>query len=325
MATVLTWLSSGVGTKTGTTLAAFITDVVALFNSYSSNPNYLWQVASSSTAGNPHWIVLKRKSGAAGRILIVAWTSAPAGNNAAILDTTPNTNNIFLAWFPNGNVDTPSNLTAASGTIMGNDTGVVKCVAMGQLATLYGASRLPFYFESAEAVWFGFSTGGGTTVSGGGAGDILIDGAGNAYGGVYGVGSGDNLGTFGSTTSPLPWGTTSILAGDNTAACRTNYGAANRLYFHAYAPSGAWANSAVGASDILTETSSSKAWFVPVLLLSRVKGEGFVLRLRQVAMGPGTVGPFTTYNTTGPVVAARQFCSNSAGGNGFPWMANFEV
>ena len=33
----------------------------------------------------------------------------------------------------------------------------------------------------------------------------------------------------------------------------------------------------------------------------------------------------SVYNTTGPVVAARQFSNQTAGGNGFPWFTNFKI
>lgn len=325
MATVLTWLHSGVGTKTGTTVAAFINDFVSVFNTYSSDPNYLWQVASSSTAGNPHWIVLKRKSGAAGRILIVIWTSAPAGNNAAILDTTPTNNAAYVAWFPNGNVDTPSNLTAASGTIMGSDTGAVKVGTWGTIATLYSAGFQPFYFDSAEAVWFGTQDPTSTTAYMSGAGDILLDGAGNAYGGTYGS-NGFSLVNFANQNSAvMTYQANTVSAGASTnASVRTNYGSSNRAYFHAQVPNG-WANIAIGPFDVLTDTATSKAWFVPVVLIGQTKGEGFVLRLRQVAFGPGTSGAFSAYSTTGPVVAARQFNARTTGGNGYPWFTNFDI
>jgi hypothetical protein len=329
MATLLTWLNGGLGTKVGTTNADFINDFVATFNANLANPNYLWQVASSSTAGNPHSIVLKPKSGAAGRILVVLWTSAPAGNNSAILDVAPTTNTAYLAWFPNGNVDTPSNLTAASGTIMGSDANAVKCVAMGTISTIYAAGLRPFYFDSAEAIWLGTQDPTSATLYGAGAGNILVDGGGTAYGGVYGsstAGFAFHLfGQGGTLNSTCGWSSSSVSAGSTSPCIRTNYGSANRVYFHAFKPSGAWAAQAVSSSDVLTDTANTKAWFVPVVLLGLTKGEGFALRLRQVAFGPGASSAFSAYSTTGPVVAARQFNAATAGGSGYPWMTNFEV
>lgn len=324
MSATLTWASSGAGTKTGTTVAALIGDLVTLVNSKSGDSTFSWQVASSNTATSPNYIVLKPKSGAAGRILLAVWTSAPAGNNAAILDGAPTTNALYGAWFPSGNVDTPSNLTAASGTILGDDSGCVKVWAAMTVATIYGASIQPFYFDSAEAVLFAFQNPGGTTCNFAAAGSILVDASDNAYGGVLSYAT-TTISGFGGTTSPANWATTKPAANSATPCARTNYGATNRVYFHAWSPSGTWASAAVSSTDILTDTANSKAWFVPVQMLGQTKGEGFVLKLRQIAYGPGATGPLTPYNTTGPVVQARQINLATSGGNGFPWATNFKL
>jgi len=325
MAAILTWQNSGLGTKTGTTVAAFINDMVSLMNTYVANPAYLWQIASSSTAGNPHWIVYKRKAGSAGRILHVIWTSAPAGNNAAILDAAPVANQVYIAWFPNGNVDTPSNLLAASGTILGDDTGCVKVALGSAVSTIYQTNVQPFYFESNEAIYFGWQNPATATTYAQAAGNLIVDGADVEYGATFSTGS-NSLANFGTASSLMPWTTSANFAGSGTlVTVRTNYGSANRVYYSAMQPSGPWASSVVGPNDILTDTATSRVWFVPVQLLGLTKGEGFVLKFRQVAWGPGTVGAFTAYNTTGPVVQARQFNATTAGGNGWPWLVNFRV
>lgn len=325
MSATLTWYNSGLGTKTGTTVAALINDIVSLVNSYSGDANFSWQVASSSTAASPNYVVLKRKDGSAGRILLVIWTSAPAGNNAAILDQAPSSNSLYGAWFPSGNVDTPSNLTASSGTILGNDSGCTKVWAPMVVGAVYAASFQPFYFDSAEAVFFGFQNPAAAALYGSGAGDLLVDASDNAYGCVVGYGSAQNLSNFSTTTATMIWSALKPNAGATGACVRTNYGASGRVYFQAYAPSSSWAAANVSSTDILTDTSNSKAWFVPVQLLGQTKGEGFVLKLRQFGYGPGTSGAFTPYNTTGPVVAARQFNAATAGGNGYPWFTNFKL
>lgn len=324
MSGTLTWYNSGLGTKTGTTVAALISDLVTLISSKSGDANFSWEVASSNTATSPNYVVLKRKGGSAGRVLLAVWTSAPAGNNAAILDAAPTTNSLYGAWFPAGNVDTPSNLTASSGTILGDDTGVVKVWPAMVASTVYGATVQAFYFDSAEAVVFGFQAPTGPQCYFAAVGDILVDAADSAYGATFSlvVGSASN---FASVTSPVPYSSTKPAASSATACARTNYGSSDRTYFFAYAPSGTWASVAVSSTDILTDTSNAKAYFVPIQMLGQTKGEGFVLKLRQMALGPGTTSAFTPYNTTGPVVAARQFNAATAGGNGFPWLTNFKL
>lgn len=325
MSATLSFASSGLGTKTGTTSATLIADLVTLINSKSGDSNFKWQVASSNSVTTPLYIVLKPKSGAAGRILLVIWTSAPAGNNAAILDQAPTTNALYGAYFPAGNVDTPSNLAASSGTILGDDTGAVKVWATMTVATIYAASIQPFYFDSDEGCYFAFQNPAAAAVYMSGAGALIVDAADNAYNCVVGFGT-TALNTIGAANSTvMAWSVATAAAGNNTACVRTNYGASNRTYYIGLAPAGNWANVAISSTDILTDTANSRAYFVPIQLLGQVKGGGFELKLRQLGLGPGTVGAFTVYNTTGPAVAARQVNAATAGGNGYPWLTNFKL
>lgn len=327
MSATLTWQNSGIGAKTGTTVAALIADIVSIVSSKSGDAAFAWQVASSNTATSPNYVVLKRKSGAAGRVLMVVWTSAPAGNNAAILDAAPSVNNLYTAFFPAGNVDTPSNLTASSGTIMGDDTAAVKVGSAQTVTTIYGSSVQPFFFDSSEAIFIGFGNPANVlSVYGVGAGYLLVDAADSEYAAVVSFGN-NALHNFSSPTGVLGWQATAQAAGTSSAGyARTNYGSANRTYFSAYQPTGAgWASQTIGTSDIMTDTSLSRAYFVPVQLIGQTKGEGFILKLRQIGFGPGASGAFSVYNTTGPVVAARQFSPVTAGGSGFPWFTNFKL
>jgi hypothetical protein len=324
MSATLTWASSGLGTKTGTTNGALIDDLVTLIGSKSGDSNFSWEVASSNNGASPLYVVLKRKDASAGRILLVIWSSAPAGNNSAILDAAPTTNALYGAYFPSGNVDSPSNLTASSGTIMGNDSGAVKVWASMGVGTIYAALLQPFYFDSAEAVVFGFQNPASGTCVLGGAGALIVDASDNAYDAVISY-STSSVASFGAATTNMGWSSLTTNASTSAPCVRTNYGSSNRVYFHAYAPSAGWAAAPVGSADILTDTANSRAYFVPQQLLGQTKGEGFVLKLRQIAMGPGTTGPLTPYNVTGPVVTARQFNAATAGGNGYPWMTNFKL
>lgn len=327
MSATLTWFNSGFGTKTGTTRADYINNLNTLFAANLSDSNFSWQVASVSTAGNPNYIVLKRKDGSAGRILIVAYTGTPAGANTAIFDVAAAsvaTTGAYIAWFPSGNVDSPSNLTAASGTILGNDANAVKVSAGGATATVYAASLQHFYMDSAEGIWFFTQNPASPNVFGIAAGDLVVDSADNAYGCTIGFG-GSSLNSWGAASSQASFSASVIQAGNTaTNGVRTNYGSSNRVYFHANAPTG-WANVAVSSTDILTDTATNRAWFVPQQLIGQTKGEGFVLKHRQIAFGPGTVGPFQIYQTTGPTVQARQCNGATVGGNGYPWLTNFKL
>lgn len=325
MSAILSWASSGLGTKTGTAIGNLFADLVTLINAVSGGAAFSWQVASSNTASTPYHIVLKPKAGGAGRILLVAWSSAPAGNNAAILDGAPTTNSLYGAYFPAGNVDTPSNLSAASGTILGVDTGVVKLWAGLTISTIYAASVQAFYFDSAEALVFGFQNPASPNVFIAGAGALIVDNADAAYGAVFSLAA-NSANTWGASQSPvMPWSSTKPLAGSATPCVRTNYGSADRVYWQAWCVSGTWGATVVGANDVLSDTSVSKAYFIGMRLIGNTKGEGPALKMRQIGMGPGTTGPLTPYNTTGPVVAARQLNAATAGGVSFPWLTNFKI
>lgn len=324
MSATLTWFNSGLGAKTGTTANALIDDLVTLFNSKLADANFLWQVASSnSTATSPQYVVLKRKDGSPGRILLVNWSSSPAGNNAAILDQGPATGALYIVWFPNGNVDTPSNLNAASGTILGNDTGCTKVSTYVTTTSVYTTSFQPFYFESAEAIFFGFQNPAAITQYGFGAGNFLVDMADNAYGAVYGCGT-NGFNNFGATSILIPWAGPKPAAGSNTICVRTNYGSTDRTYFQGWSPTG-WAGNITAIQDPLVDAGSNKVWFAPFYLMGQTKGEGIVLKFRQIAIGTFSTGAFTVYNTNGPVVAARQFCAQTAGSYSCAWFTNFKI
>lgn len=329
MSTTLSWASSGAGTKTGTTNALLLDDIDTLITSKSADATFKWEVAGKSNAGTPRYLLLRRKDASAGRIALIIWDSAPANNNVAILDGAPTNGALQFVWFPAGTGTTLSNLTAASGTICGTDTGVVKCVTPGTVANLYAASLQCFYFDSAEAMVFCFQNPAVVLIYAAGAGDLVVDAADTAYGGSFAATSSAPWNNFGvSSQIPFPWTTSTTAAGLSTGngTVRTNYGSSNRQYFMAWIPSSSWVGQTPSVTDVLTDSTTNRAWFLAPQLLGQTKGEGPVLKLRQIAFGPGgTVGPLTAYNTTGPVVAARQATIATTGGNGPPWMVNFKV
>jgi hypothetical protein len=328
MSATLTWASSGLGAKTGTARADFFNDLAALVSSVAPNPAFSWQIASASVAGNPNYIVLKRKDGSPGRILIVGYTGAPAGANTTIFDVAAGsvlTTLPYIAWFPSGNVDTPSNLTSASGTILGNDAGAVKVGPGNTFSPGYGALIQHFLFDSEEGIWFCTQNPGSTVCNYMAAGDLLVDAADVAYGASIGgfTSSFGDLGISGSTQQPFS--ATKPSAGSATQCIRTNHGAANSVYYHGMSPNGVWAAVAPSSTDVLTNTSANKAWFVPIQLIGNAKGGGFVLKHRQFGYGPGTVSALQTYQITGPVTVAVQMNARVTGGNGSPWLTNFKI
>jgi hypothetical protein len=325
MSATLTWFHSGNGTKTGTAVGNLFADLVTLIQATDGGADFSWEYAGSNTGSTPYYVTLKRKDASAGRIFIGSWTSAPAGVQPVLFDSTPTLNQVFVSYFPAGNTDTASNLTAASGTIMGDDTGALKVTPCSTASAIYGTSYVPFYFDCYAGCVFGFANPASATTYPMFAGDLLVDFADNAYP-MCGGGGTNATSALGSTTTPLwAWSATAFSAGNANPSIRTNYGSNNRFYFNAYMPSGSWANTSPSAGDILSDTGSSKRYYAPIHLLGQTKGEGIVLKLRQIAYGTGTTSAYEHYDTSGPVVKARQFSNTTAGATGVPWMTNFKL
>lgn len=325
MSLTLTWYNSGLASKTGTAIGNMFVDVAAMVTAQAANANFSWQVASSNTGSSPYQITLKRKDGSAGRILLVGYSGAPAGINPTLFDVTPVLNGMFGAFFPAGNVDTPSNLSASSGVILGDDTGAVKAWGILTAASAYGASIQPFYFDSYEAVAFGFQNPGTTTCFAGACGYLVIDDSDVAYPSVFSTNGAHLMGASAGTVS-FSWQSTVQTAGSAGQLVRANYSGSNKAYYQGFSPSGLWAQQAIGPSDILTDTSTMAYTTVNVQLLGQTKGEGFKLKLRQIGLGPTTTGAFSVYNASGPVVDARQFCAATAGSTtGAAWFTNYKI
>lgn len=326
MSATLTWFNSGIyGSKSGTTIGACFTDLAALINATDAGADFTWELASSNVGSTPYYVVLKPKGGGAGRILIVSWSSGPAGNHAVLLGGAPTTSVVYVSYFPAGNTDTPSNLTAASGTILGDDTNALKVAPSNAISSLYAASMVPFYFDCAEGCVFGFQNPASSSVYWFAAGNLLVDAADTAYPCVIGGNTNAGSSISSSTAGLMPWTTSTYLGGALTPAVVCNYGSANRVYFQAWHPSAGWASVAPSATDILSNTGVNKRYFAPVHLLGQTKGEGIVLKLRQLAYGPGTTAAFESYSTTGPVVKARQLYAGTTGANGHLWATNFKL
>ena len=211
----LTWYNSGLATKTGTTGTTYLQDLKTLMDSKAADPNFSWEVCDSNfVSANTRYVNMRPKSGAAGRILLVNWITAPGVNNPVLLDQSPTIGGgvVYYAYFPNGNTASPSNLTTA-GVVMGNDTGAVKATGGNNDFQFYGTSLQLWYFDSAEALVFGTQNPASGAAWMFGVGALAVDAADDAYGAVM---------VFGNTqanawgTSMQPWQGTFLNAGFTT-------------------------------------------------------------------------------------------------------------
>lgn len=326
MSSTLTWRRTSAA-KTGTAIANLIDDIVSAVNAVSSDADYKWQVASSNNASTPYYVVLKRKNGDPGRVLIVHWSSSPAGNNSAILDATPSNTQVHMAYFPAGNADSPSNLTASSGTILGDDTGCTKVIPFGPvLSTLYGTNIYPVVWDSEEAVHFTFQNSGNANAYWAAAGGIYVNASDDA---VFGVASSSaTINNFGASSTTQPaYSTSAPSAGGNASTTanvcmRAIVGGANVIYYFAYGMNGGWHQ--LTSNNPMLNSGLNRAWFEPILLLCRDPGIGKNLKLRQFALGVPVTGSFGEYNSSTLTPAAINANGNS-GSTTSPWFCNFKV
>lgn len=327
MSATLTWHSSGLGAKTGTGNADIINDMEALVLANASDPNFKWEVADSENSANPMFLNLKRKDASDGRLLFVIWTSAPAGNNPAILDQAPQTNTMFVAFFPDGNVDTPdnTNLSASSGTIMGDDTNCTKVASVYFISSLYATGNQPFYFDCEDGMIWAFQIPSSSTMYLTGGGNLVVDAADDAYPMVIG-GASANWAGFSGVNPPLPYNSAAISAGSFSAQCiQANYPLGTKgPFFRAFHLSTAWGEN-TSSTDLLLDSGASKAYFEPTPLIGQVRGQGIKLRLRQIGHGPNFADDFATLSGTGPVVKAMQVNSYPSGVPGAMWLTNFKI
>ena len=331
MSATLTWFNSGLFTKssTGATTTLVFTDLNSMFTAKAGDSAFSWQVASANTSSNPFYIVLKPKAGGDGRILIAAWSSAST-YNTAILDQAPQIDTVYMTYFPNGNTDTPAALslnpaTTSAPTILGNDTSVVKFSAGISCGNLYntttGTQQL-WYMDSAEALVIGSQNPSGTVspIYAIGAGYLLVDSSDTTYPASF---TSPGVTNFGNMIGFAPWQASAITSGSSSilSGIKAHFNGSNKTYYQAFHAS--WPGQSSSLS-VLENTATSQAWFVPVSLLGHTKGEGIVLKLRQIGLGPASTTQFATYST-GVGLQARHFSCYTGGNSSAPWFTNFKI
>lgn len=291
--------------------------------------NFKWQVASLSTT-NPFYCVLKRKDGSAGRLLFLSYSSAPANANPPILGSTSITANCpMVCWFPSGNVDTPSNLSAASGTVMGNDAGATGCVLFGP--NIASGNTLT-YWECEDAVVVSYQSTAASTHYAAVGGKCFVDSSDVEIDGVVPFSNNSNgvSGYWSGSSAPVWTNSVPPVAGAVTHAARITFsgGSQNVFYRVSNPPQSFLAQSGSPVNDPLLDTGTTTVWFLNSLwapAYSQPCGKGVYVRLRQIGYGPESSSAFQVYNTTGPTVQARSMLPISGVTAGVPWMTNFKL
>lgn len=328
MSATLTWHQGGGLANSGSASdTQFFTDLKAMFDDKAADSDFKWEVASSNLGSTPRQITLKRKDASDGRILIVMWDSS-APNNPSFANSTPNTGIPYIGYFPNGNVDTPSNLTSTSTPVMGDDTDSVMLANGYYRSSWYNGTTDRFYYMESDAgmvIWVqNPASSGGYWFA---AGDLLVDENDDAFPTTMGSSS-NSLSQWGTTSAAVGWNST--ITGPNTTD--------QQSYAHINSHCGGTPNTkffcpvtynfaaTAPSTNMLRDNTNDKLYFLPIYVKPYGRGSGIVGKFRQLAVGPDASAPFESPNMTGPVVAAIVMDAYNGGAmNGRPWATNFKV
>ena len=167
-----------------------------------------------------------------------------------------------------------------------------------------------------------------------GSGLIAVDYLGNAYAGNF---CNCNGSTQVWSNGPAYVATQITNAGATSFnGLRTNYGAANSLFYLENTAQALWETINSGSTgEYLRDSVNSIVYFYARPLLSGTLGQGATLKLRQVGGGPATLGSFGTsgslsiafysFNGAGNVPMAIVGSNIKSSATDLIWFTNFQI
>ena len=304
----LTWSAPHGDSNLQSTFAATNLGALQLLNQYftalAAFSDVPWQICSFNDSSAPYYLTLKRKSGAAGRILFVVPTSSPGttynpqfGNNLNW-----NSSNMRVAFFQNATSDTPANILATSGDVFTNPSGgsgLGPSFAATSGTNLFGA----WICEDGIVLRYGTAATSAMLIA---VGDLLEDSAGNQAPISIASTAADLSMSASASPTVFTAGGFTLLAG---ASIQLGIG---------------WAPPAA-ISTYLRDSGPKSAWFLPRSLCSfqLPLGEIMKYKLRQIAYGPTPLSSYETLTDTGSVLKAISIFPGTTTGQ--PWLTNFKV
>lgn len=304
----LTWSAPHGDSNLQSTFAATNQGAIQLMNQYFTAlavfSDFPWEICSYEGTTAPWYVTLKRKTGAAGRIIFIAVTSAPGTTyNPQLGSYTWNLTGVRAGFFPLATSDTPANILSTSGDVFTNPSGGS---GLGpNLAMTTGTNYLGgFACEDGLFLRYGPSA---TTAQAFIVGDLLEDHAGAQAPVSLMVtnGSLDGINPFSAASVSTPGGFT-LQSGVT-------------IYFG----TGFSAPSSIGT--YLRDLGPKESWFLPRSLCSSglPLGQSMKYKLRQIAYGPTPIASYEQLTDTGAVLKA--ISTYPAATTGFPWLTNFKV
>lgn len=271
----LTWSASHGDSNLQSTFAATNQGAIQLMNQYftalAAFGDFPWQVASFEGTTSPWQVTLKRKSGAAGRIIFMATTAAPNTNyNPQLGSLSWTAVGVRAGFFPLATSDTPANLLATSGDVFTNPSGGSGLSPNTPMTT---GTNLFSAWGCEDGIFMRYGTAIATT------GNIVV---------------GDMLEDGGGVQSPISWAAnSSTMSGilPNAAATASTAGAFT-LQSGASIHFGAGWEPPTNIGTYLRDNGAKQSWFLPRSLCSfqLALGSAMKFKLRQIAFGPTPIG-----------------------------------
>lgn len=311
MSALVEWRCSAniASTLTSPTQEQWYDFFLAELTTWTGNVNSRWQIASSSKAGNPYYITLKRKAAGNGRVIFIintgSYTPRPTMNYPAASATA---NNMHIGFFPDGNLDTPAGFTG-SGDFLGNDSSAVGFSGGANATSSVTTAYILKFVEHEDAFGFMFQNSASTPGTHQFAGLIFDDVSGTALQGAthYANSSYGAAVPLTSISSSMAGGVTIQSSAKKSITRSSNFST---------------------QAGILRDVPGSKAYFLPVYasVYNEAGSAAAAYKLRQFAEGPEPVAGanYQELYITGPSLRAISLSANPAGGTSANlWLVNF--
>lgn len=289
-----------------------------------ANSLFSWQVATYNVV-SPKYLMLSRKDGTAGRILIFGQSGSTP--NAAATYVAPASGLLYISYSATStsNTITTSYLTG----IPLSDTDYIRGIAFAT-DLITNSTRTDYrliYYDTEVGLVFGLSsvTGGSFVMNF--AGELILDTSNTPISCCSGSGT---------TTCPTGWyasqsdanncvarvnmaNNTSYVAGASTLIARiagTNY----QVYRSTMLPSAATITSTYDAT-------SQRCWFVPLVLSGPqdVTAIGQFGRMRQMAFGPLALRDAIFVDAATGLTAAYPITFSTTTASGALWLINYDI
>jgi hypothetical protein len=303
---ILTWSENHGDSALQSTFLATNQGAIQLLNSYitalAAFSDFPWQVASFNGTTSPWYVVLKRKSGAAGRIIFIGVTTAPGTTyNPQLGPYSWGTGGVRGGFFPQATSDTPANILATSGDVFTNPGGAT---GLSQNTPMVTGTHTFTAWACEDGLF-------------------LRHGPPASFAslGFYG-----DLMEADDTAQPIAFTSNSFIDGLNAVATPT-VGTAGGYATISGAPMhfGAGWTPDLSLAAYLRDAGAKKAWFYPRSMLSLQLPPAQMLKykLRQIALGPTPLAGYERLASTGDVLRAQTAHPDTDATA--VWLTNFKV